>query len=60
MPLLDPMDGRCAPDTDPRLSEADRIRLLGEQWDEGYRHMAGCGCPVPGPCLEDVCPHAPR
>lgn len=32
MPLRDPFDGHCVPDADPRLSEADRLALIGEQY----------------------------
>ena len=32
MPLRDPFDGHCVPDPDPRLSEAERLKLIGAQY----------------------------
>ena len=32
MPLPDPVGGHCVTDSDPRMSEAERLRLIGEQY----------------------------
>ena len=32
MPLRDPFDGHCVPDSDPRLSPQEAVRIAGEQY----------------------------